>query len=37
VVVLRHRASGYVSLRAKAVDAAGSSVDQTIIHAYRLS
>ncbi len=36
VVVLRHPASGYVSLRAKAVDTAGSSVDQTIIHAYRL-
>jgi hypothetical protein len=36
VVVLHHPPTGYVSLRAKAVDTAGNSVDQTIVHAYRL-
>ncbi|MCA2211288.1 S8 family serine peptidase [Jidongwangia harbinensis] len=33
---LRHPASGFVSLRARATDAAGNSVDQTIIRAYGL-
>ena len=35
-VLLRHPASGYVSLRAKAKDTSGNTVDQTIIRAYRL-
>ncbi|WP_132194825.1 MULTISPECIES: hypothetical protein [Kribbella] len=36
VIVLRHPTGGYVSLRAKAVDSSGSTVEQTIIRAYRL-
>jgi subtilisin family serine protease len=35
-VLLRHPAGGYVSLRAKATDTTGNSVEQTIIRAYRL-
>jgi subtilisin family serine protease len=34
--LLHHPAGGYVSLRAKATDTAGNTVQQTIIHAYRL-
>ncbi|WP_075124543.1 hypothetical protein [Actinophytocola xanthii] len=36
LVVLRHPPTGHVSLRARAVDTAGNSVDQTIVRAYRL-
>ena len=36
VIVLRHPTGGYVSLRAKAVDSSGSTVEQTIIRAYRV-
>lgn len=35
--VLRHPASGYVSLRATVTDTAGNKAIQTVIHAYRLS
>jgi hypothetical protein len=35
-VLLQHPASGYVSLRAKATDTAGNTVEQTIMRAYRL-
>jgi subtilisin family serine protease len=38
VATVAHPASGgYVSLRAKAVDSAGNTVEQTVIHAYRLT
>jgi subtilase family protein len=36
MVLLKQPRQGYVSLRAKAVDSSGNSVEQTIIHAYRL-
>jgi hypothetical protein len=36
MVLLKQPRQGYVSLRAKAVDTSGNSVEQTIIHAYRL-
>jgi hypothetical protein len=35
-VTVTHPASGYVSLRAQAADAAGNTVDQTVIRAYQL-
>jgi hypothetical protein len=36
IALVSNPASGYVSLRAKAVDSAGGTVEQTIIHAYRI-
>jgi hypothetical protein len=36
-VALRHPKAGFVSLRAKAVDAAGNSVDQTVIRGYEIA
>ncbi|RSN09325.1 hypothetical protein DMB42_18625 [Nonomuraea sp. WAC 01424] len=36
VTVLHPAADGYVSLRAKAVDAGGGTVEQTVIRAYRI-
>jgi hypothetical protein len=35
-VSVTHPAKGYVSLRAQAADAAGNTVEQTVIRAYRL-
>ncbi|MEH1125025.1 S8 family serine peptidase [Micromonospora sp. CPCC 206061] len=36
IALVSNPANGYVSLRAKAVDSAGGTVEQTIIHAYRI-
>ncbi|WP_117210628.1 S8 family serine peptidase [Allorhizocola rhizosphaerae] len=36
VILLKHPRSGYVSLRASAADDRGNTVQQTIIHAYRI-
>lgn len=36
LALMSNPASGYVSLRAKAVDDAGGTVEQTIIRAYRI-